>query len=1196
MTRTARSRTARFTYTAVRSEGGLLPHELLEAIGGLSPELGITPTAYFLAEHEPLAEAQSRAWLRLVGLWRAFQAARQALPAGDAGVRLTRERWLLPLFDELGYGRLKVAAPVEVDGRVFAVSHAHGPVPIHLMGAGVDLDRPSAGVVGAAKVSPHGLVQDLLNRSDGHRWGMVTNGLRIRLLRDFHTLTRQAYVDFDLEAIFVGERFADFRLLWLVAHASRLGPAEATPGDPDSAPIEAWFQRARGEGTRALDRLRDGVQTAIERLGSGFLRHPQNHALQEALRSGNLSTHDYYRQLLRLVYRLIFVFVVEDRDVLLPALAADASAAARAAQARYRAHYATTHVRELAQRRRGGAHGDRWQALRLVLGKLYAGCPELGLPALGSYLFSHQAIPDLAAAELQSQDLLAALRALCTFEDGVVRRLVSWRSMGADELGSVYESLLELHPDDVHRESATFTLKTAAGNDRKTTGSYYTPHDLVESLLDSALEPVLTRAAAKSHAEAAILALRVCDPACGSGHFLVAAGRRIAHRLAQVRAADTEPSPQQVRHALRDVYAQCLFGVDLNPMAVELCKVSLWMEAIEPGRPLPFLDSHILQGNALLGATPALIARGLPESAFDALEGDDKEASKRLRKRHRDEFRGKATGVQQGLGFTPVTAAAAIDLTALAREAAAIDSLPDHDLADVEAKAARHRQRLARADQRDGTFIADAYCTAFLWPKDAEHEDSAPTHWLFAAKIRQYPNEAPTATRATVEDLARTYGLFHWHLAFPQVLSTPPPGTKPDNPQCGWDGGFDVVLGNPPWDHVELKEREFFAVLRPDIADAANAAARKKAIKALQTEDPTIHACFSAALRRVNGENLLLRDGGRFPLCGRGRINTYAVFAEHSRDILAPQGQLGIIVPAGIAMDDTTQDFFADLITGQQLVSMYHFENEDLLFLAVHHSYRFVLLTASGSGIATPTPSFAAFARQVAHLRDPERRYTLTADDFDRLNPNTRSFPAFRSRRDATINRAIYRRIPVLLRENREGGDPWSISFRQGTHNMASDSGMFRTREQLEAEDSLLHGNCFVRGSGRMFPLYEAKMIHHFDHRLGTYDGQTEAQANQGTLPALTREQHNNPSFLPLSRYWIPEVEVETRLLELDKPPERRHPWTRGWLLGWRDICRNSDIRTVIPCLIPRTGPQSQQSCRLGRSGQSSRSRGENTN
>ncbi|MDW8338779.1 MAG: N-6 DNA methylase, partial [Thermoleophilia bacterium] len=585
------SRSARTPFQTIRSEGGLLPADLLQRVASRDRDLPGLRDEDYHASDLPLNERIVRSWNRLVGAWTSFQDARAQLPADDPGTTLTRERLLLPLFEELGYGRLQTARAVEIEGRSYPVSHAWQHVPIHLVGCNVPLDRRTSGVAGAASHSPHGLLQELLNRSEERLWGFVSNGLLLRVLRDNSSLTRQAYLELDLEQMLASEAYADFVLLWLVCHESRLEAKR-----PHSCWLERWSQEAARQGTRALDSMRDGVERAISTLGAGFLSHPANATLREALRTGELPAQDYYRELLRLVYRLLFLFVAEDRGLL---LSPDASAEARE---RYERWYSTARLRQLASRRRGTRHGDLYAALRLVMAKLGddEGCPELGLPALGSFLWSHEATPHLAQAELSNEHLLEAIRSLATLREGKVLRTVDYRNLGAEELGSVYESLLELRPE-LNADAGTFELRLAAGNERKTTGSYYTPANLISCLLDSALDPVLEEAARKG--EEAILDLKVVDPACGSGHFLVAAAHRIAKRLASLRTGDAEPSPEATRQALRDVVSRCLYGVDVNPMAVELCKVALWIEALDPGRPLSFLDAHIRCGNSLLGTT-----------------------------------------------------------------------------------------------------------------------------------------------------------------------------------------------------------------------------------------------------------------------------------------------------------------------------------------------------------------------------------------------------------------------------------------------------------------------------------------------------------------------------------------------------------------------------------------------------------------
>ncbi|MGH9892966.1 MAG: N-6 DNA methylase, partial [bacterium] len=545
-----------------------------------------------------------------------------------------RERWLLVLFDVLGYGRLATAKATEIDGKPYPISHFWQKVPIHLVGCRIDLDRPTRGVAGAARTSPHGLVQEFLNRSGDGFWGFVSNGLRLRLLRDNASLTRQAYVEFDLEAMMDGEVYADFALLWLLCHESRL---EADK--PEEYWLEKWSKIAQEQGTRVLSDLRTGVTRSIEALGTGFISHRKNDHLRQCLESGELSTQDFYRQLLRLVYRLLFLFVAEDRELLHPPDADEGACNL------YDDHYSTRNLRNLASRIRGSKHADLWHIVSVVSASLGKpeGCPQLGLSGLGSFLWSAHSTPDLLGPAqangnppvlIRNEDLLDAIRSLAFVERDRTLRAVDYRNLGSEELGSVYESLLELHPE-VNLQARTFTLRTAAGNERKTTGSYYTPDSLVQCLLDSALEPViddrLAEATKKAKAEGAsiqtaqeqaLLDLTVCDPACGSGHFLIAGAHRLANRLARIRSGETEPVPEDYQHALRDVIRRCLYGVDINPMAAELCKVSLWIESIDPGKPLSFLDHHIKVGNSLLGATPSLMATGIPDDDFKPLEGD----------------------------------------------------------------------------------------------------------------------------------------------------------------------------------------------------------------------------------------------------------------------------------------------------------------------------------------------------------------------------------------------------------------------------------------------------------------------------------------------------------------------------------------------------------------------------------------------
>jgi len=639
-------------FQTIRSEGGLLPPDLLRRLLDPRERLdGTLPEDYGFPRGERLNEVITQSWNRLRKHWAEFRSIAEDLPKEEPATRLTNDKWSLPLFRELGFGLLPTSAGPLIGGRTYAISRFFGMIPVHLIGCGLSLDHRAAGVRGAATVNPHGLVQEFLNRSSGHLWGILSNGLRLRILRDNQALSRQSFLEFDLECMFAGEVYSDFVLLWLTCHATRFVPREGER--QEVCWLEQWTKLAEEQGTRALGDLRGGVERALQVLGEGFTSYPKNTALRDALRSGQVTLADFHGQLLRVVYRLIFLFVAEDRtlDGLSLLHPRDASETARTARERFAAHYGTARLRELAGKIKGSRHGDLWRQFQILVGALSGEVAftcareNLALPALGSFLWNFSSTAILNDSELTNHDFLEALRNLAFTRQGKVLRPIDYRNLGAEELGGVYESLLALTPQ-ISADGARFTFAEFAGSERKTSGSYYTPDSLVQCLLDSALDPVVEeviKGKTGSEAEKAILGLKICDPAVGSGHFLVGAAHRLTRHLARVRAlaeGESEPSPLLYQQTLRDVIGRCLYGVDLNPMAAELCRVSLWLEALVPGKPLSFLDHHIRVGNSLLGATPELIAAGLPDLAFKPIEGDDQKACAVLRRRNKTERTG----------------------------------------------------------------------------------------------------------------------------------------------------------------------------------------------------------------------------------------------------------------------------------------------------------------------------------------------------------------------------------------------------------------------------------------------------------------------------------------------------------------------------------------------------------------------------
>ena len=1013
---------------SVRIAGALLPPDLLGRILALDPEVpALKPESYGLQRSESVRRQASRSWDYLLGVWQEFSERREATPEAQ-WTRLTRERWLHILLRELDFRDVRANPEIEMGGRSFPVSHLAGRIPIHLLAWQTDLDHRTRGRIARA---PQAMLQELLNRSDDYQWAVLSNGSSLRLLRDSRKLTGGAYIEFDLEAIFNGGLFADFVLLYRFCHRSRFEPI-AEEGT-NLCPLERWLAFAGEAGTRALEQLRTGVEEAIGQLGTGFLSHPSNPHLRHQLNgSHELDIRDFNHALLRIVYRLLFWFVAEDRGVLL-----DPEATPEAAD-RYATYFSSSRIRQLARHPAGsGGHSDLWDAVGLVFDNLGSeeGLPQLGLPGIGGIYESAVLDEPLEGARLPNRALLGAVRALSivTVRDGTGRRHVDFGNLGSEELGSVYESLLELIPRYDPQERS-YELIRIAGNERKEIGSYYTPAALVNCLLDAALEPLLEEACSAPTSDqraAALLDITVCDPACGSGHFLVAAARRIARRLAAQESGEPEPPDTVIRRAMRHVVGPCIYGVDTDPMAVELTKLSLWMAAIEPGKPLNFLDANIRLGNSLLGATPKLLREGIPVAAFEALPGDDRRVAARLREQNE---RARA-GYQQ--------LPAPIGHSVLSRKTAEIARYVPDTLAEQYVRQRSEYIRLRKSPEwRSEQIVADGWCAAFVQEKTLEERPVAIDQDALMRLADDTESIEVERFLVKITKLASEYQFFHWHLEFPHIFQVGDRVIDPDS-TAGWGRGFSCVIGNPPWERVKLQEQEFFAQRDAQIATAPNAATRKQLIAALATsENPAkreLYEDFGRALRKTAGRSLLLRRSGRYPLTGRGDINTYAVFAETFCTIIAPQGRLGVIVPTGIATDATTAPFLRDLVEHRRLDSLLGFVTNPRIWTDVgHRRYPFSILVSTGRGVTVQYAEFATLAKHPDELPPRGQRIRVPPGDLLLVNPNTGTCPMFRNQRDAEITIGIYRRVPVLWREEPES-NPWGLSFLR-MFDMANDS------------------------------------------------------------------------------------------------------------------------------------------------------------
>ncbi|MBN8517095.1 MAG: N-6 DNA methylase [Candidatus Accumulibacter sp.] len=1119
-----RRTTDQLAYAAIRIEGGLIPADELSRLTTLADadRTEQSESHYRIPKGLKLRDEIARYWKIALNLWLDFQRLRSRQDVDAQAV--TAREFIVPLLrDVLGFADLDRAPAIEQAGHRYPIGHAAlgGRVPLVFAAHDQPLDTPAerfgdpnpdTGKV--RRRSPFMLAQEALNASDASLWAVVVNGLRLRILRDNPSLTRPAYLEVDLEAVFSEELYADFTAGWLLAHASRFGAAKGDqPGEPEDCPWERWRAAGHEAGVAIRRNLRYQVTEALRALGTGFLSHPDNAGLRESIQTeGEAGKQAFFEELLRLVYRFIFLATVEDRlDPATGVKLVFAPATPAAIQQRYLAGYSLTWLRERAARRsQHDRHGDLWQALGITFAALARGEPALGLPALGG-LFDADQCPRLDGAQLENRWLLAAIFQLGYFRDTTGLSRVNYRDMKFEELGSVYESLLELVPalqGLAHPAHARLAFvgddsdsdANNRGNTRKLTGSYYTPDSLVQELIRSVLEPVIANTV-KANPERpveALLELTICDPACGSGHFLVAAALRLGDEIALQRAAVERdggvPTPLDLRHARRDVVSRCLFGIDKNPMAIQLAKTALWLEAYTPDLPLSFIDHHLRVGDALLGVLdPKVLENGIPDEAYGALSGDDKAVASLLKKQNKADLK-SWQAIATGDLFTRA---------GLAAQAVTVDRLADDTAGHVAAKRAAWQQAQGTAQRSILARLADAYVAAFLAPKLTGADAIVPlSGYLWGVLSGQPTNDE---VEDTAHALCRKYGVFHWWLAFPQVAAK---------------GGFSVMLGNPPWEQLQLSEEEFFASRAPSIAALAGDK-RKQAITSLETDAPWLWSAFQNAKRQYDAANQFLRAGGRFPLTAVGKLNTYALFAEVFLQATRGNGRAGFIVPTGIATDDSTKAYFGHIAAGGRLASLYDFENREAVFPAIDSRIKFSLLTLG----AAPEAAFVCFGTRASQLADPRRRFTLTPDEFSLINPNTRTCPVFRSERDAELTKKLYRAAPVLIEEEVRGADgqmlkpelnPWGLTFSQGLFNMTSDS-------------SLFHGEPGSPGVPRRLPLYEAKMIHHFDHRWATY---VDADGKPGEVETtdVTLVQKTDPDFTVRPRYWVDEREVLARI------------------------------------------------------------------
>lgn len=1009
------------------------------------------------------------------------------------------------------------------------------------------------------------------------RWGILTNGRHWRLYFQGADSVAEEFLEIDLAGAFGlpgyqpglldDRRFKPdhvFRLFVLL-----FGRAAFLPGHHG----QTLHAAVRDQGKHWEARVANDLSRIV--FEDIFPKLVEALAANDPQRDGDLAP-DYLAGVrqgaLILLYRLLFVLYAEDRN-LLP----DESGAYK--------EYALTSLRdEIAKKKASAAEFSKrttlyWAKLETVFRAVSEGDDTLGIPPYNGGLFQEIAAPILARVKLPDDEMADVIFRLSHEQAEPRPKYINYRDLSVQQLGSIYERLLEY---DVIAEDKKIAIRLNTFA-RKGSGSYYTPETLVRLIVARTVGPLVAERMEQFRSKALelasnrrplaerieelakldpatrILDLKVCDPAMGSGHFLVTLVDWMADRVLAAMAEASEiidwagkapyVSPLEKRidsirtgiearakkhkwpmaegHlddrniVRRMILKRCVYGVDLNPMAVELAKVSLWLHTFTVGAPLSFLDHHLHCGNSLFG-----------ERVRGTLDWLAKRGNLLI-----SDILKRAQAVSAGMQE--------------------IEALTDADIAEVKESAASF------ANVEIGTRpVADLmdFIHVLRWydPKD-ENAAKLVNGFLdgqFGDPLRILSGRPSTdasfvnfyAERRTQIAEQR---FLHWEVAFPGVWTN-------------WEsaeptGGFDAVIGNPPWDRIKFQEVEWFAARKPEIAHAQRASDRTKMVQALKKNRDPLVVDYDRAVESAEAQARVARTSGEYPLLSGGDTNIYSLFVERATKLIKPDGLVGLLTPSGIASDKTASEFFKSVATTGRLNVFFDFENKKVFFPDVHASFKFCALVVGGKERKFEGAQCAFFLHDVREIENPEQSFVLTARDFARVNPNTGTAPIFRTRRDAEVTKSIYEYLPVLV--DRSGRDPvaaYPAKYFTMFH-MTNDSNLFVTKDELAKTAYPIGANRWKRGEEEFVPLYEGKMVQAFDHRAASVVVNLENVSRPAQPEAATEAQHIDSNWLPDPQFWVSSTHVD---------------WIEGvrWGLAFKDVTAPTNVRTMIAALVPYSG------------------------
>lgn len=1190
-------------YTSIHIYGHLLSDDILHNIERDNTYEGNREQDF--AMDIPVSAAIDYVWSSLRNDWSFYKerANNERLvnkdPYGTRRARDLMER----LLQSLGYTLDRQATNIEVAGTGYDITYTCqqlGKMPFIVIGEGIhadgsidtldkcSLDYRAKG--GMRKKSAHATMLEYLNATE-NVYGIISNGQILRLIRNSGQLVKLTYIEFDLRRMLEEDKYTEFCLMFRLLHASRF---HANGDEP--CVMERWFNMSIESGNRIRNGLSLAVQKTMETIGNAVLTSEGkgNEDLRKAFTEGTMDAAKLNKELIHFIYRLLFLFIIEERGLVyqIP----DSPDAPNykqlcAWQDIYKKFYAASRLRHLSELAylKQRQYFDLWQGL---MDTFHLFEPDtfgerLGIKPLGGVLFGRETLHWLKQCQVSNHDVLTAFSALNEFTDERQQRVkINYSSLDVEEFGSVYEGILEMRPFVQPGVSAAdWQFGFVGGLDRQSTSSYYTRPDLVQNLIKTTLEPVIkekiSHLSTTEEKVKALLNMKVCDAASGSGHIVLAMARTIAWYICTLRTGEDNPASLDYRQALREVISRCVYAVDYNPDAVELCKVVLWIEGYCAGKPLSFLDHHIRCGNSVLGVSALqMLIDGVPDKALTA---EDKDTLKALKKMNQEAIKAvngdcgneQLLGLENSFGVENITTAQ----IGLADKIRFINHLPEDTLEEEIIKQERWKELMDSARVDCLRRACDIYTYAFY--NTVKHEEIIKEKEDVNGKWQLEPEVPYTKTviralqeidameclekgkplptyylqlsadfKTEVKRMADEQRFFHWCVEFPEVFAA--------------NKGFDVMCGNPPWDKLQMEEEKWFAGKNNDIVKAANQADRKKKISQLEAEDPILYQEFQKACNAIASQSNFVKNSGRFPLTAVGKLELSSLFAELCLSFT--KEAWGLVLPTGIAVNDSNKYFFSKLIDENRLISLYDFENREKLF-DIDSRFKFCLITAGKAQAEPRTVSGGFYLTRIDHLLDPRRIYTLRTDDFARFNPNTKLCPIFRTAKDANLTAKIYRKAPILINDETKE-NIWGIRFMM-MFNMASASSVFRTRKQLDELGGQLQRDSYIVENDVYVPLYEGKMFWLYNHHYASFPNEYEVEKRPSSINSTPYSILADSCSSIAPWYWVNKSLVDSRLIDCDKEGNVRWKWEHSYYIAFRDVTNATNERTCVATLMP---------------------------